>query len=163
VARNADAAARGNAFESCSDVHTVAEDIAAILDNVTYVDAHPEFNAPVRTDLRIACGHPALNFYGTSYSIDHARKLDEDPIPGRLKNASMVLLDFGIAERAPMCLQGGERAFFIGGHQLTIACDVGRKDRYETAFDVLPHRSGSACLQARTYERSHGLSIECAG
>jgi hypothetical protein len=150
LARNADTAADSNTLKARSDIHTVTEHVAAVLDHVTYVDPHPEFDAPVGTDLRIARSHPTLNFEGAFYRIDHARELDEYPIAHRLKDASVVLLDFGITERTPMCLQGCERALFISSHQLAIARDVSREDCCETPLDVLPHRLGSACSELLT-------------
>src|SRR6516162_2448162 len=80
MARNADAAAGGDALEPGGDVDTVAEYVAIIFDHVADVDAHPQFDALVGADLCITHSHAALNLDGAFYRIDHARELDEHAV-----------------------------------------------------------------------------------
>ena len=61
LARNADAAAIGDAFEPGRDIDPVAENVGAVCDDFAEIDADAEFYAPVRWHLRISLEHTSLN------------------------------------------------------------------------------------------------------
>jgi hypothetical protein len=69
-----------------------------------------------------------------TYGVHHARKLDQCAVTGGLDDASMVLLDFGISEFAPVCFEGCERTFLVRTYEARVADYVGGEDSSETAL-----------------------------
>jgi hypothetical protein len=77
-------------------VDPVAVYIVGVADNVADVDADAEFDASVRWQVRVPRGHAALNVDGAAHGIDHADKLHQHSVAGRLNNAAAMLGDLGV-------------------------------------------------------------------
>ena len=133
MARNADAAAIGDAFQPGSDIDPVAKNVTAVGNDVADIDANAEFQALVRRYLRISSDDAALNFDRTSDRVHDARKLGEDAIACGVGDVAAVPLDRGIAEFAAMSPQLGMRAFLVGTHQPAVSSHVGRENGREVA------------------------------
>jgi hypothetical protein len=125
LARNADAAAVGNAFQPRRKVDTISEDVVAITNDVSDVDTHPKLNALVPGNLGIVVSHGLLHFNRTPHGIHDARKLDQEAVPGGLDNASSVPRNFWINYVLPMGFELGQRTLFVGPHKPRVANHVG--------------------------------------
>src|SRR5262249_50775016 len=93
-------------------VHSVPEDVIAVDDDVTLVNADPELDALVLGHLCVAFGHPALDLDSTAEGVHHARELHEHPVPGGLHDPSPVLGDLRVYQSPAVGLEPGERPFF---------------------------------------------------
>ena len=125
--REANAAGLGDGFQAGGDVDAVAEDVVAIGQHITDVDADPELDLPLGRLVGL-CRHAALNRDGAAHSIDGADKLDQHAIAGGIDDAASVLVDFGIDELAPVRLQPGERPLLVDADQPAVASDIGGQD-----------------------------------
>ena len=94
-------------------VHPIAEDVAAIDDNVSDIYAYPELNSPVRRDSLVADDHLALDFHGAAHSVDDARKLHEHAVASGLDDLSVMRSYSWIDERLAMTFEGAQRALFV--------------------------------------------------
>ena len=88
--RDAYAAWLGYAFKASCDIHAVAENIVRLDDDVAYVDAHTKKKAPVFRVIVLKCANGALKAHSSPNSLDRARKLRQEPIPGVLHDAAAV-------------------------------------------------------------------------
>jgi hypothetical protein len=135
LARNADAAAIGKAFEPSRDIDSVAEDVGALRDDVAEIYADTEFDALVRRYLRIAFEHAALNLDGTRDGVHDAAKFSEDTVPSGVGDVAAMHLDRGVQELAPVGPQPGERTDLVGAHQPTVSSDIGGKNGRKVSFN----------------------------
>jgi hypothetical protein len=118
-------------------VHALAEDVVVLDDDVADMNADAEFDAPVRRDVGIARGHSALDIDGTADGVDDAGELGQQPVAGRLHQASAMLGELGIEQKGPMGPQPTDRAFLVGTDQPTITSDIGREDGREPPVQTL--------------------------
>jgi hypothetical protein len=121
-ARHADATRLRKAFQARRYVYSVPEDVAAINNDVTDVDANSELNPPVLGNLGIERRHSALNRNGTAHGVHHAREFHQHAVAGGFHDAAVVLGDPGIDQGLPVRLQLSVSAFFVGTHQAAVAC-----------------------------------------
>src|SRR5262249_46989453 len=119
------------------DVDAVAIDVLVINDDIAHVETNSKLNTPLLRNLDIALGHLPLNIDSTAHAVDDTGKLYKQAVARRLDNASTVLRDLGIDDRASMALERGQCAFFIQAHQPRIASDISRKNGCKAAFDPL--------------------------
>ena len=112
----ADAARFCNAFEASSNVDTVAEDVVFIENDVTDMDADPEFDPLILRHRCILLANPALDFNGTTHRIHGTRKLDQHAVPSGLDDPPAMLGDGGIDEGLPDGFEAGQRAFLVDAH-----------------------------------------------
>ena len=75
VAGDADAAGIGQSFESGSNVHAVAVDVAVLVDEVAEVDADPQADLLFRGHTGLALGHAGLQEHGATHRVDGAAEL----------------------------------------------------------------------------------------
>jgi hypothetical protein len=80
------------------------------------VDADPKLDALVLGHLGIARSHSALNLHCTTQSVDHARELDENAVPGRLHDPASVLGDRRIHKSPAVRFEFGKCALLVGAH-----------------------------------------------
>src|SRR4051794_3541032 len=136
LAGNAYAAARCNAFEPGSNVDSISEDIAFILDDVADIDSYAEFDTPVRGNACVSAYHPTLNFDRTLHGFDGARKLYQHAVASCLDQAAPMRFELVIDQLSAVRLQSGKRAFLVLAHKSRIAGDVRRQDCRQPALDV---------------------------
>jgi hypothetical protein len=73
-------------------------------------------------------------------TVDGARKLGEQPIPGGVRDAAAMLGDQRVDDAAA-CRQPAQRRILVGAHQPAVLGDVGGENRREAALDVPRHQS----------------------
>src|SRR5829696_6500474 len=100
------------------NVHTVAENVIAIDDDVADVDAEPILDALLRR--QNARRETSLHRDRTADRVDHAHKLDENPIAGRLDHATAVCSQLGIDALSPQRTQSVERALLVAFDKATV-------------------------------------------
>jgi hypothetical protein len=121
--RHADAAGLGEGFEPRRDV----DPVATVTDDVAEIDADAELQPPLRLDVGVALGHPALHLDSKAHRVDDAGELDQHAVAGGLDDAAAVRGDLGVAQFGPDPFEGGERALLISSHQPRVAGDIGRR------------------------------------
>jgi hypothetical protein len=74
-----------------------------------------------------------LNDNGTTHGVNNRRELNKKAVAGRLKNATLMLINQRIDEFLAVSLQGGECPFLVDTHETRISDYVRGKDRGEPA------------------------------
>ena len=99
--RHRDAARHGQALKSRCHIHSVAEDVLFINDDVAEVNSNPECDYLVRRQIRVARLQATLDIGRTSNRVHYAWKLSQYYVAGRLKDTTLVLIDLGIDDLCP--------------------------------------------------------------
>ncbi len=152
-AGDGDAARLGQRLEPRRDIDTVAENVAALDDDVAEIYADAEFEAAVGQNLGIARRHRALNGGGAADGGDHALELGQEAVAGGLDQAALMRGDHGLEHRAAMRVERAQRADLVAAHEPAIAHHVGHHDGGEPALDD---------LAARTGRRHHAFSTKAS-
>jgi len=97
----------------------------------------------------VAPGHALLHFDGATHGLNRADKSDQHAVAGGLNDAAVVRGDAGFDQLLSAGPYLGERPFLVSSNQARVARDIGRKNRYELPFDLMPGCS----------VRWHGLSL----
>lgn len=113
VIRQQDAAGISETLEPCGDIYSIAEDVSAIHDDITNIDAHAELNSSVARHLGIPLGHASLNINCTTQRIDDAAKLGQQSISCIFDNPPTVLGDFRIDKRTQVFSELDVSSLFI--------------------------------------------------
>ena len=82
-------------------IHSVAEDVLFINDDVAEVNSNPECDYLVRRQIRVARLQATLDIGRTSNRVHYAWKLSQYSVAGRLKDTTLVLIDLGIDDLCP--------------------------------------------------------------
>jgi hypothetical protein len=117
--------------------------ISTLDDDVAKVDADPKCDPLLLWCPGIARCHSLLHGESAGDGLDHAGEFYEDPVAGRLDDASAMFADFGVDQFAAMRVQLGESTFLVGTHQPAISRDVRGENGGQPAFDALPDQSGA--------------------
>jgi len=94
--RDANSARLGQAFEARGDIDAIAKDVAILDDNVAHIDADAQLDAAVGRNTGVVFGHFVLHLDRTAQRIDHAPKLNQQPVAGGFYEAPAVLGDLRI-------------------------------------------------------------------
>jgi hypothetical protein len=156
---NADSAGLGKRLQACGDIDPVAEDVAALDDDVAEVDADAKPDAPLVGHFRLAVEHAALHLGGTAHRIDDARKFGQHAVASGLDDAAAMLGDLRIDQLPAVRLEAFERAFFVGAHQARIARHIGGEDRGKTAGRVHGNSAARPPLRSTMASTFAGASI----
>jgi hypothetical protein len=113
VLGDANAARLCDPFETHCNIDPIAKDVIVCDDDITYVNADAKFDPLFLRHTGILFRHAALDFVGTSHSVDHAGELNESTVPCILDDTSAMLSDFGIEKRPSESIQLRQRAFFV--------------------------------------------------
>ena len=124
-------------FQARRDIDGLPEDVAALDDDVSDVDADAELDASLRRHCPIAYRHPALDVDGATDGIDHGRELDQHPVPSGLDDPSAMFIDLRVDERAAMRLWLRERAFLVLAHEPAVAGNIGRQNGRKPPLDAV--------------------------
>ena len=127
--RNADPTGRGERFQARGDIDAVAEDVPALRDDVSEIDADAKPDASVVWYIRLTIEHAALDLGGAPHRVDDARKFRQQTVTGILDDAATVLRDLRINQLPEMRLEALVRALLVGLHQTRIARHIGGEDR----------------------------------
>jgi len=87
---HADPARFGDALKAGSNVYAITEDVVVIENDVTDMNADPEFDPLIRRHGIILFGHAALDFNRTAHRIDGAGKLDQNTVARRLDDVASM-------------------------------------------------------------------------
>lgn len=145
-----DSAWRGDSFEPCRHVHSIAKDIAVLDDAVAEMDTNPEFDPAIPRDGLVPLAHAALDFGRAGDGIHHTRELRQHAVPCELDNAALVLGDPELDQFGLMRLETGERAGLVRANEAAVAHNVGGKNGDQATFHMIP-RTISLRVNHRTY------------
>ena len=154
-AGKADAARLGNPFQARRDVDAVAENVVAVEDDISEVDADPIADAPVLGNVRLARGHCLLDCDRTLNRIDHAGELDQHAVAGGLDDAPPVRRDLGVDQRLAVLLLARDGAGLVGLHEPGVADHVGGKDGRQSPLKRIV-RHGTLSSRSARLDRPHG-------
>ena len=135
LARDADPARLGQAFEAGGDVDAVAVDVLALDDHVAQVHADPETDALRLRHVPLATGHALLDGDRAGDRVHDAGELDQGAIAHQLDDPAAVLGDQRVDELPPMRLQALERAGLVALHERRVADHVRRQDGGQPPLD----------------------------
>src|ERR1700733_3317705 len=98
--RDTHAAGLAERFQTRGDIDAVTKYVVAVDDDIADVDADPKDDLLFPGNRSVAPDHAALNIYGATYRIDHARKFYQHAIAGSFDNAATVFRDGWINQLA---------------------------------------------------------------
>ena len=124
AARYADATGRGRGLDARRNVHAVAEQIAALDDDVAQVDANAELHLLFGREMFVARAQCGLDFGRAANGFDCAVEFGEQRVARRIEDPSSVQTDQRF-EDFPVAAKHAHRTLFVLGHHLAVACDVG--------------------------------------
>src|SRR6516162_4850168 len=151
-----DAAGLGRCFEPCSDVDTVAKDVAVLDHNVAHIDTDPKLDSLVRRYRRVALGHAGLQLGCTAQRIYHTAELDEEAVTRCLDEPAVMSGDLRIEQLSLYRLEPLEGTALVHPDQARVTCHIGSEDGGEAAG-----RAHGASLAAR--RRPDRNSSRCSG
>jgi hypothetical protein len=99
--RHADTARISQSFETCSDIHAVAENVAVFDDDIANIDAYSKFDAFLGDNPGITLGHGVLNLRRTPQGIDDTGEFDQQAVTGRFDYAAPVFADLRVDNIRP--------------------------------------------------------------
>jgi hypothetical protein len=123
--RDAEAAGIRQGFQSGRDIYAVPEDVVVLDNDVAEIDPDPEPDPAALGHPGLAIDHCPLQVGGTADRVDDAPEFREHPVAGRLDDATGMLADLRVDERAAMRLEAFVRAFLVRAHQARIARHIG--------------------------------------
>ena len=132
--RDADAAGLRDGLQPGRDIHSVAEDIVVLDHHIAEIEANAKGHAAILGQGLIETGDFVLDFDGAAHSLDSARKLGQDTVPGGADDAAVVTSHAGLDCRA-IGGEGLKRRLLIVAHEPAIARHVSAEDGGESAFD----------------------------
>ncbi len=106
---------------------------------------------PTRNSIRFAAGtsdvavdHRTLELDGALHCCYDAGEFHQQAVAGDPDDATLVRLDLGIDERAPVRLPLGESAGIVRSHESTVARDIGHQDGREPPLHAILTRPAEA-------------------
>ena len=91
VLGEADRAGRGDPLQPRGDIDAVAHQVAvSFLDHVAEMDADAELDAAVVRHANIALDEAVLHRDGAAHGLDHAAKLDDEPVASALDDPPVM-------------------------------------------------------------------------
>jgi len=111
------------------NIDAVAKDIVFIDDDVAGVYPDAKFDPGVLWYISVLLRHAALDFSGASGGIDCARELNKHSVASGLDDTTAMGGDGGVDKGFSDRLEPGQRAFFVGTHELAVASDIRRRRR----------------------------------
>ena len=113
VIGQANAAGRGDTFQSRGNIDAVAEDITFLDDDIADVNADTNFNALVVRHVGITLRHSALRLDRAAGGINGTAEFDQYSIAGALDDAAVVLDDRRLQELPPVSVEPSEGPFLV--------------------------------------------------
>ena len=133
VARDADTARLGQLLHAIGDVHAIAEEVAALHDDVADIDADAELEPLVLGHRLVAPGDLLLDLDRAQAGFHGARELGDHAVAGAVEDAPAMGRDQPVDDLA-MRTEGVERGLLVIAHQPAVAGDVSGKDCGKLAF-----------------------------
>ena len=141
---DANPARLGQRFQASRHVHAFAPQLGAVDDDVADIDADTEFDPLRRRHVRVAVDHRTLELDGALHCCYDAGEFHQQAVAGDPDDATLVRLDLGIDERAPVRLPLGESAGIVRSHESTVARDIGHQDGREPPLHAILTRPAEA-------------------
>ena len=110
---DADASRLRQRLKPRSDVDAIPEQVVALHDNVTDVDADAEHDAALGRDLPLMDSHPLLHGDGTGHGIDNGAKFHDCAIAHQLDDAAPMVCDQRVDDLRAKGSDRSERASLI--------------------------------------------------
>jgi|SRR5262245_43003088 len=114
---------------------------AGALYDIANVDAHPEFDPPIRGHVRIPLGHCPLDLHGTTQCVHSTDEQDQQAVTSRSYGPTAVFFNLGLNELSMMDVQLSERAFIVDPYQAAVTGYIRHQDCHKSAFDLLTSHS----------------------
>jgi len=146
--RDADTARLSQRLQTRRDIHSVAEDVVLLDEDIAEIDAYAEPDPALLGHVGLAVGHPPLNLDRTSDGVDDALELRQEAIAGVLYNPAPVFLDLRIDQFPEMGLKPLMGPLLVSAHQARIPRHICCQDRGEAAFDTFPIHQRTCCAAA---------------
>src|SRR5258705_11073361 len=166
VIGHADAAGLRDAFQPRRDIHAVAQDVVAIDQHVTQIDADAKQHAYLLRHIPVALSHEILDYDGAIDGGNNRRELQEHTVPGRLDDSATVVGHDRIA-RGGMLGQRPRCTGFIKTHEPAVAGDVRRQNGRKPSLNAIRSQVATSWLLKRTIAPSafdrYGRSTLAAG
>ncbi len=124
-----DAAAVGQRFETGGEIHTVAEYVLVVDDDVAECDANAETESLVVGLILLVLGDTGLPRQGTLAGINHAGELTEEPVAKGLDDAPPVVSDQRLDQVLAKLHQSVMSGVLVESHQTTEPHQVGLQYR----------------------------------
>jgi hypothetical protein len=106
-------------------IHTIAEQILTLDDDVTEIDACAEVDPLLGREIGIPADHPVLDIKGTPNRVHNGGKLDENAVACGFHDAAAMERNGGTDQFAPKFAQALKRALFVNTDQPGIARNIG--------------------------------------
>jgi len=151
--RQADAARRGDPFQSSRHIDAVAIDADLVTHDVALVDTDPKLHSAARIDRRVALQHRLLNGHRTIDRVQHTGKFGKDAIAGGINDSAAEACDHGQND-ALVALEVADGRFLVRPHQAAVASDVGSQNGGELTLNPRG-RFGHFCSNARVKRFHH--------
>ena len=131
------AAGSREALETRGDIHTVAEHVIALDDDIAQVHANSKDQVGRRRRAFVPCRDAFLNADRALDRVDRAREFRQNAVAGGLENPPAMRLDRRIENAISNGMQRGKRADFVRLHQPGKADDIGGHYRSEPAANAI--------------------------
>ena len=122
--RDVDAAGLSETLEARSHVYPVAIDLLALDHHVAEIDADAKLHAAFGRVVHIFRLERGLHFDGAIHRLDHAGKLGQHAVAGRINEAAVMLGNSGV-EQVEMGREGAQGRLFVLAHEAAVAENVG--------------------------------------
>jgi hypothetical protein len=103
-------------------------DIVGLDNHIPQVDANTEDDPVILRRRVIPSGHLPLDFEGARNGFNHTWELDEQAIPGRLNDPTLMFRDIGIDEFATEGSEAIEGSRLVLAHESAVADDIGAEN-----------------------------------
>ena len=113
---HADAADIGEPFNARRDVHSVAENVVVLENDVAQINADTELDLAIPGDIAVASRHSLLNFDGAAHRVGDTLKLDQHPVACGLDDVAVVLGNAGIDQLDAMGPEPRQRPHLVNLH-----------------------------------------------
>src|SRR5436309_11448790 len=133
-ARDADAAALGQTFQTGRNVDAVAVEPLALDDHVAQIDADAEAHPPERRELGIARLELALDVDGALHGVDDARELRQHVVARGVHDAP-ALAGHARRDQGAVCGDGANGRHFVVARESAVAYDARAQDGGELSLD----------------------------
>ena len=129
VARDANPARFGQGFHAGGDIHTIAEQIITLDDDIAQADADAQYDPAFMVNIMLAFSQGRLDFKGTLHGIGRTGEFNQDAVTGVLEYAPAILFNQRIKLIGAQGFKPCQRPSFVLIHQTGIAHDVGGENR----------------------------------
>src|ERR1700733_12406924 len=137
IVRYANAARRGDAFQSRRNVDAIAENLTVLDDDVADMNADTDFNTPLGRDVLVTLRHSALRLDRATRGINGAAEFDQESVAGAFDDAAVVFGACRFKESPTGSMEPRQLPFLVRAHEPAVASDIRRENGGEPPFHAL--------------------------